>query len=746
MIILPLTGSIHSARPARENPRGEGVARIDEGTVLFDVAAYWHLLVRNRLLIGGTILAAMAISVVITLLSTPLYSATTTIQIDREAARVLKAEDTQSEAFIPGQEFILTQYGLLKARSLAERVARSEGFLSTDSFLKAMGVEFKPIAGETNSQTAARRADLVIFTIQSNLGISPVSGSRLVDISFKSPNPDLSAQIANSFARNFIQANLERKFNSTSYARTFLEERIAQTKAKLEETERQLVQYAMDQQIINIDSDSPGGAPQALATRSLVTMNSAFASATSARINAEQRWRRASSTPLMTIVEVQQNPAIQKLGEEKAKLSAEYEQNLEIYQPGFPSMVQLKSRIDELDGQIDQLAREIQASIHSQYIVALNQELALKNEVNGLESDVLNVRERSIQYDILQRELDTTRTLYDGLLQRYKEVSVTDGVTTNNVSVIDEANPPSSPSSPILLLNVAIGALFGFALGLLTAVLLAALDEGVATPEDVETKLGLSVLGAIPLLSKDVEPVAAAADPKSAFSEAYASLGTTLQFSTAEGTPRSILVTSARPAEGKSTTSILLARHLARIGKRVLLIDGDLRNPSLHRSMGTRNERGMSNYLSGSAELADVIHPTSLPRLQFVSSGPLPVNPAELWSGNGLERLLNDATLQVDNIIIDGPPVLGFADAPLLASKVQGTVFVLESKGTKRGQARGALARLTVGAAKILGVVLTKFDAKSASYSGYDYAYDYHYGPNEESIRSTNSRSPSEAG
>lgn len=722
---MPRTGIIHPSSDAFH----EAVPHMtSEGTVLFDVAVYWRLLLKNRFLILGAVVAAVVIAVVVTLLSTPIYTATTTVQIDREAQRVLNTEDASTEAMIPGQEFILTQYGLLKARSLAERVAQSEGFVTSDRFLTAMGVEFERNPGETAANLSARRREAVIFTLQQNLKVSPVSGSRLVDVSFDSPNPQLSAQIANAFARNFIQANLERKFESTSYARQFLEERLSQTKTRLEDTERQLVRYATDQQIINIESDSPGVAPQSMATRSLVTMSGSLATATSARIAAEERWRRASSTPLMTLQEVQQNPAIQRLGEERAKLSAQYQQGLGIYQPGFPSMVQLKSQIEEFDSQITQMAEEIQASIRSQYVVALNQERALQAEVDGLEVSVLNLRGRSIQYDILQRELDTTRTLYDGLLQRYKEVSVTDGVATNNVSVIDAADVPSQPSRPILILNIAVGFLLGFAMGVLAAVMIEALDETLATPDDVEKKLGISLLGVIPLLENGETPTGALSNIRSGFSEAYYSLRTALQFSTADGAPGSILVSSARPAEGKSTTAYAVAVNLARIGKRVLLVDGDLRNPSMHRVVGVENERGMSNLLSGSADLASVVQPTTQENLFFIPCGPLPPNPAELWGGDRLRQFLAEARNNFDHVVVDGPPVLGFADAPILAASVNGVLFALESRGTRRGQARGALRRLQVGRAHLLGAVLTKFSSKSTSYGGYDYAYDYHYG------------------
>jgi succinoglycan biosynthesis transport protein ExoP len=276
--------------------------------------------------------------------------------------------------------------------------------------------------------------------------------------------------------------------------------------------------------------------------------------------------------------------------------------------------------------------------------------------------------------------------------------------------------------------------LLGFAMGVLGAVMIEALDETLATPEDVEKKLGVAVLGVTPVLEKGETPLGALADIRSGFSEAYYSLRTALQFSTPDGAPSSLLITSARPAEGKSTTAYAIALNLARVGKRVLLVDGDLRNPSMHRVVGVENERGMSNLLSGSADLAGVVRPTAQENLFFIPCGPLPPNPAELWGSDRLRHFLAETHNNFDHVVIDGPPVLGFADSPLLAAAVSGVLFALESSGTRRGQARGALKRLQVGRAHLLGVVLTKLSTKSAAYNygGYDYAYDYHYGAEPE--------------
>lgn len=701
----------------------------------FDLAAYWRLALKHRILILGCFLGALAIGAALTLLMTPIYTATTTLQIDREATRVIAAEDvTPRENMVMGEEFFQTQYGLLRSRSLAERVVESLGLASSDQALAALGVEPPARTGTAAAQAERRRA-LALEALQDGLGVTPVRGSRLVAVSFDNPDPVMAARVANAFAENFIQSNLDRKFESSAYAREFLEEQIAQTKGRLEEAERQLVAYAANQQIINVgseESQSEGGATQSLASNNLVALNSALAEARAARVAAEERWRSARTTPLMTLPEVLQNPSIQRLTEQRAQLDSEYQQKLSVYQEDYPEMVRLRAQITEVDGQIQALAANIRSSIQSQYVIAANQERSLQAQVNGLKGDVLDLRDRSIQYNILQRELDTTRTLYESLLQRYKEVAVTGDVVANNISIVDSARPPARPSKPDLLINLALAALFGLGLGVIAALVLEALDETVATPDDVEKKLGVPVLGVVPLLDKGQTTAAALADIRSGFSEAYYSLRTALQFSTPDGAPGSLLVTSARPAEGKSTTAYAVALNLARVGKRVLLIDGDLRNPSMHRVVGVENERGMSNLLSGSTDLQSAVQRTRQENLFFIPCGPLPPNPAELWGSDRLRQFLAEARNSFDHVVVDGPPVLGFADSPLLAASVGGVLFVLESRGTRRGQARGALKRLRVGRAHLLGAVLTKFNAKTTSYGGYDYAYDYNYGADNE--------------
>lgn len=697
----------------------------------FDFARYMRMALKHRWVILGTVLSALVIGLAVTLLSTPIYTASATLQIDRQAAQALSnvADVTPAEAMIQGEEFFQTQYGLLRSRTLAERVIDTLGLASSDAFLEQMKVEPPSSSEGGSADRVRRRREVVLRVVQDNFSVTPVRGSRLVNINFDSPDPTVSARVVNAYGEAFIQSNLDRRFESTAHLRDFLEQRIAQTKSRLEDAERQLVAYAGQQQIINLTEGGEANARQeSLVGRTLGALNSSLAESRATRIAAEARWRQANSTALMSLPEVLENPAIQRLAEERAKVAAEYEQKARVFQPGYPEMQQLNGRLTELDSEIAELANNIKASIRARYEVAANEERALTEQVSGLTADALDLRDRSIQYNILQREVDTSRTLYDGLLQRYKEVGVAGGVTSNNVSIIDRAEPPNRPSKPRLLLNIALAGLLGLGFGVMVAFLLEALDETLEKPEDVEEKLALPVLGVVPLLDKGMTPGEALADPRSAFSEGYYSIRAALQFSTPKGAPASLLVTSSRPAEGKSTTAYAIALNLARIGRKVLLADGDLRNPSMHRVVGLDNKEGMSNLLSGNGELRALAKPTDQPGLDFLACGPLPPNPAELWGGDRLRKLLDDACNVYDHIVIDGPPVLGFADAPLLASSVHGTVLVIESKQTRRAQARGALRRLVVGETHLLGAILTKFNVKSATYGSYDYAYDYNYG------------------
>jgi len=712
----------------------------DEGP---DIFRYLHILVKHWLVILAAIVVSMAVGLTLTLMTQPIYTAAVTLQIDKEAPKVLDGDSLNSPQDTTSyDEFFQTQYGLLNSRSLALRTVDRLNLVNDASFLKAYD-----IGPETRRDPEGLRQSLAGI-LQDSLEVTPIQRSRLVRVAFSSPDPNVSARIANGISENFIASTLERRFDATSYARKFLEERIALTRAKLEASERQLVEYAKAEQIVSIGGGGGGGADagggagggvrsssdsgnQSLLNSSLSGLNSALTEARAARIIAEERWRQAQRGSGADLPEVMQSPTIQALTQTRSALEADYQQKLQTYRPEFPEMVQLRTRITELDRQIKAEVATIQGSVKRQYEMALGQERSFEAQVNRLTGASLDLRGRTIQYDIIQREVDTNRTLYDGLLQRYKEIGVAGGLSTNNVSVVDAARAPGGPSKPQPIKNLIAAAFAGILLGLGLALLLEMLDETVRAPQDVEAHLGLPLLGTIPKLDKGVMPAEASADIRSSFSEAYYSARTALQFSTDSGVPRSILVVSARPSEGKTTSAVNLAQSFARLGARVLLVDGDLRNPSLHRVLQAQNAAGVSNYLSGGMTIEQLAQVTDWPSLFLMSSGPLPPSPAELLSSSRLNDLLAEAMQSYDHVVIDGPPVMGLADAPLIGSRVAGVVMVVEAGQTGRRLVKAAIRRMRLANSRLLGVLLTKFDARNNAYGygyGYGYQYSYDYG------------------
>ncbi|MBW7881732.1 MAG: polysaccharide biosynthesis tyrosine autokinase [Caldilineaceae bacterium] len=738
---LPATGGAGSALAVSDAPgRALAVALQQEDARdddEIDLLAYWRILVKHRRLVIGVMAAVVALALLKTLMSTPIYRATATLQIEKVGAQVVQVGAAQPTEMYGGwdPDFLQTQYELIKSRSLAERVA---GDLNLDrtaieriyqpGWLGQLLSQLRPKTKDQETtgpklsaaEEARRQLAAGAGLISGGLTVEPVRNSRLVRINFDSPSPQFSARAANAIADGYIAAGLERRFGASSYAKTYLEDQLKLAKARLEESERKLVAFAQRENLVNTGDNG-----QTLATQNLTQLNAALAAAQDQRIRAQARWRQASSGAMPA--DMIGNSNIRPLQQQRAQLQGQYQLKLQTFKPEYPEMKQLKGQIDELDRQIAQETASVRASVKAEYDAAAAQEGMLKGQIAALRTEALDVDGRSIEYNVLKREVDTNRQLYDGLLQRYKQVDVAGDVRDNNISIIDRAEVPLWRFKPNLPLNLALGVLLGGMLGVLLAFLLEFLDDTLKTPEDIEQKLKLPVLGIIPKLGAKENVASAMSDPQSAFSEAYRSVRTALQFASDRGVPKTLLVTRTGSGEGKSTTALALARHFAQLGKRVLLIEADLRNPSLRKTLGlAKTEFGLSNLLSGGCTLADATLAAGEERLQVILAGPLPPNPAELLSGTKLVSALTVVGEQYDQIILDGPPVLGLADAPILGNAADGTVLIVNSAKTRIGAAQAALKRLLAARARIVGVVLAKYDSRAAGY-GYGYGYGYQY-------------------
>ena len=695
------------------------------------------LALKHKILIGGVLAISLFLGMLTTFLMTKIYSGTTTIKIDRNATQIIKESGQASDNARFDPQFYDTQYELIKSRMLAEKVATALNLGQTDFGERPPGFTLSSLLGrgaapkvEQPAGDLLQRQARAVGLVMDGLTVQPVNQSSIVRIKYSSTSPEWAQKISVAVAEQYQKMTLDMRFSSSNYARNFLEERLQEVKLKLETSEKQLVAYAQKEGLVDADNKQPQ------VNSELQGVQSAYSSAVAARVLLEQQWRQAESDGGGSLPQVMSDSVIQGARGRLAQLRASYQDKLTTLKPGFPEMLALQNQINSAEKDVRTQIGLIKGSIKSQFDNAAANETALGKKLGELRSQALDLRGRSIDYTILQRDVDTNRSLYDGLLKQFSELGVSGDATSNNVSVIDRAQSPVGPDRPILALNLLIALFLGaLAAAGITAVI-EVLDDTFKSPEDIETALGVTVLGVTPrYLGGGAEKSALAEvmdDPMSPLAEAYRSLRTAIQFSTSEGAPRSLLVTSSRPKEGKSTSSSSLALNFAQLGMRVLLIDADMRNPSMHKNLSLDNSAGLSNYLAG-ADVAGLFKTCAMKGVVVMTTGPLPPNPAELLAGPRFGVLLNKASSMFDIVIIDGPPIMGLADAPILGSVCEGTILVVESGGTRRAIVRDALKRLQFSRSRVIGALLNKYDARKhgASYGygyGASYSYNYSYG------------------
>ena len=690
----------------------------------FDLNAILRSLVHWRWLIGGTALAGLILGIIVTMLMTPLYRAKVTLEVNPPIVQVTDDKNSAQRASGSNFDVVATQIGLLSSRAIDERAAQDLNLASNKDFVGTSG---------TAAERLRRATDIIADGVKVKV---PESGT-LIEYSFTSRSPQLAAAVANQIAQSFISSGLQRHYDASSYARNFLSQQIAKTRGDLERSERQLVAYAQAQGIINTagatnkDGGSTGDV-NSLQGESLVALNTALGQATAKRMQAESAYRQGTAVGATTDV----TASTSGLRSTRATLQADYQQKRTFMKPDHPDMLSLQSQINEIDRQIARESSQVASSrsntLLADFRAAAAAERSLQARVSELKGSVLNLRGRSIQYNILQRETDTNRSLYDALLQRYKEVGVAAGVGSSAVSIVDHADVPVGPFRPSLIINVLVGFLVGLVSGIAAAIGLDVLYDTIKTREDVRAKLKLACLGAIPKTGTGPEFAEGLKDQQSSVSEAYASVLASLRFSTDEGLPRTFMITSTRPGEGKSSSSLAIAQNIARQGSRVLLIDGDLRKPVFR---AADESIGLTLLLTGKVQNpAEHISKTQFENLFLLPAGPIPPNPADLLSSGRATTLIRELESEYDVVLVDAPPVLGLADSLLLASITHNVLFVIESGKTRTKAALETIGLLRDTGASVLGAVLTKADTEMIGYGYYGYRYK------QESLEKRSSR------
>lgn len=685
-------------------PAGYGEATSFDLSTLFRIAREW------RWLILGAVALGVAGAIVVTLLTRPLYRSWVTLEVSPPSVEILDEKTRDAGPAQALYDYVATQAGLLQSRSLAERVAQELNLASNPAFVDP-------------EAEAASRLKQATSKVQSGLNVELPEDGQLIKFNFVSESPQLAAEIANGIAENFISSALQRRFEASTYARTFLQQQIARTRRDLERSERQIVSYAQAQGIINTNRGDGGQSnsdANSLQGESLIALNAALSEATARRVQAEGAYRQAGLAASAAAV----GESSSALRQSKAQVEAEYQEKRTFMKPDHPEMLSLRSRIAELERQIARESSQVGGArtnaLLADYRAALSAESALRSRVAQLKGSVIDLRGRSIQYNILQREVDTNRALYDALLQRYKEVGVAGGIGTSPVSIVDRAEVPGGPYRPNLLLNLLVGFMLGLVGGMAAAIALDILNDTIKTREDVRTKLGLACLGAVPKRRGKGSLFEDLADPTSPVAEAYSAILAALRFSTPTGAPKTVLVTSSRPSEGKSSSAFALAHNYARRGAKVLIIDGDLRRPAFK---SESKAKGLTTLLTNNEPIADHVSTTHFESLWLLPCGNVPPNPADLLSTPRIKQIVAEAASQYDLVIVDGPPLLGLADASLLASACGNVMMVIESGKTRTSAAREAMERIEDSGAHIVGVTLTKSTEQA---SGYGYGYKYY--------------------
>jgi capsular exopolysaccharide synthesis family protein len=701
---------------------------VDEGRTSPGILGFWRVLRKRGWQILGVAVVGIAVGVAVTLLTTPVFRAVTTIEIDLEPAKQQTVGNQQAPAYDDPEKYYLTEYELLKSRTLAERVVQREGLADNSLFLD------KGVRRAANARPPANRSvrvERAVNLLTKGLRIDPVRASRLVKISYDSADPALAAQIANAVADSFISWNLERRFDASAAARRFLEDRLAQTRQTLEASQRRGDEYAQQNRLITIGGDQAADGGQSstgesITATDLASINRSLSEATAARIQAEQHWRQAQATPDMSLPEILADASFREVRSTRDAAVAEYQQNLKLYKPSFPVMQEAMAKIDALNQQMVTLAQAIKSSLEAQYQFALRNEEELKNQVEEKKNELLQSQSKRVEQGFINTDINTSRALYDSMLASYKQIGISGAVEENNISFVDKAQAPREPVVPQPVRNIALFGALGLAIGAALAFLMEQFDLSMKSPEDIEKNLQLPVLGIVPMLKPSLPPARALENPKSSLSEAYYSLRAALQLSTTDGVPSTLLITSSVTGEGKSTSALAIATGFGRLGLRVLLIDADMRAPSLYRTLACANDVGLSNVLAGGVDADAAIQPTSHASVWLRAAGPPPPNPSELLAGGKMRELLAAQSRCFDLIVIDSPPVMGLADTPQLAAMVKGVIMVVEAAATRRDTVRMAVKRLQASHARILGVLFMKFDAKNAAY-GYGYGYGYGY-------------------
>lgn len=706
---------------------------------------YWRIIKRHKWVVLATLFILVTVVTVATLMTRPVYRATVKVEIGKETERVMAGprimEVETANVFNP--LYMQTQVEILQSRDLARRIIQKLNLAENN--------EFK-LQSKTPLTENEREVQLV-NRFQSRYDVAVGRMSRVVSISFDAYNPQLAADVANTAADQYINFSSENRLQGVESAKDFLKQKLKEAEEELRKSEQAYNQFLASHQIISVDMDKGN-----ITLDRASELNKQLVEVQNERRQAEALYQRSREVVADEMPQVLSDSMVQNVAKELSRKEQELANLSAKYQPNYPAVKQVQEEVNSLKEQLKTAKQNVVKNVETQYEVARRKEADLKVALGQSKGEAIQQNREAVELNVIKQKLDIDRVIYEDLLKRSRQAGVESEFSPSNIRKIQTAEVPIAPVKPNKPLNIGLSVLIGLALGIGLAFFIEYLNNTINTAEDVERITHLPPLGAIPSLQSlnkrralaygygarksnalalsngapSNHELVSQHDSLSSYAESYRALRTSLLLSSAEHAPRTMLITSSHPGEGKTTIAVNTAISLAQTGARVIVLDADMRRPRCHKVLNTKNEIGLSTYLSRDIPLDEVIQEgENLSNLHVIPAGPVPPNPSELLSSIKLRILLAQLQDRYDHIVIDSPPVIHVTDALIISPQVDGVALVVKGGHTPReAVVRSKQALMDVNA-KIFGVVLNQIDLEREGYY-YNYKYSY-YQQTEES-------------
>ncbi|HVB86053.1 MAG TPA: polysaccharide biosynthesis tyrosine autokinase [Candidatus Dormibacteraeota bacterium] len=711
---------------------------------------YLIVLRKHQWLILTFLLTVVTVVTIATFKMKPVYRASALVEVDKESQNVLpfQTEDAYSE-YMDTEDYIETQMEILKSETLALDTIRSLDLGRYPEFGGAGGAQLP------RTLAAGDQRPAILGAFLGRLGVQRVPNSRLIQVSFSAQSPQLAALVVNAHVQDFIEQNFKSKYDATTQASGWLSSELEELRLQVEKSEDARIAYQRENQIWQVDQK------QDITTEKLASLSQAVTAAQTDLAEKDANYRMALAGDVDALAAMRSNGLVQSLIQRKMELGEQYAQAVNQYGPNFPKVQRIVDQQKQVEADLATARKEVVDGIRQEYETAKQRVALLQDEVNEQKVQANDMAEKLVQYNILEHDAEANKQLYDGLQEKLKEATISAGLRSSNIRVVDPALVPTTPSAPQKTRNILLSILVGLVGGIGLAVFREYLDNTVKSPDDIESLTGLPSLAVVPALpdgngrharlsrpagngmpqevtSPRVE-LLSYSQPKSQISEAFRALRTSLLLSQAEHPPQVILVTSSLPREGKTTAAVNLAVTFAQLGDRTLIIDSDLRKPGIRRALNLTagKEGGLSSYLAGVSSLDEVMIPhPAIGNLTALTTGPVPPSPADLLSSLRMREGLQELRRRFKFIVIDSPPIMAATDAVILSAQTDGVLLVVRSGSTPKEAFTRSRDLLSAVKCRLLGVVLNAVDSTAPdyyySYRYYPYAYGYGYGDDVE--------------